>query len=94
MKAYPVFFQYIVDYDKSMKTLAVTPWKTQNQELLEKAGTTVTTTSDEETLNTVLQQIDNENNRVIYLSFSRCVGCSEEWRRLEGFQYSIYKCYA
>ena len=52
-----------------MKTLAVTPWKTQNQELLEKAGTTVTTTSDEETLNTVLQQIDNENNRVIYLSF-------------------------
>ncbi|VYT43033.1 Type I phosphodiesterase / nucleotide pyrophosphatase [Bacteroides ovatus] len=69
MKAYPSFFQYIVDYDKSMKTLAVTPWKTQNQELLEKAGTTVTTTSDEETLNTVLQQIDNENNRVIYLSF-------------------------
>ena len=69
MKAYPGFFQYIVDYDKSMKTLAVTPWKTQNQELLEKAGTTVTTTSDEETLNTVLQQIDNENNRVIYLSF-------------------------
>lgn len=69
MKAYPGFFQYIVDYDKTMKTLAVTPWKTQNQELLEKAGTTVTTTSDEETLNTVLQQIDNENNRVIYLSF-------------------------
>lgn len=55
-----------------MKTLAVTPWKTQNQELLEKAGTTVTTTSDEETLNTVLQQIDNENNRVIYLSFAMC----------------------
>ena len=69
MKEYPGFFQYIVDYDKSMKTLAVTPWKTQNERLLDKAGTTITTTSDEETLSTVLQKINDEDNRVIYLSF-------------------------
>lgn len=69
MKEYPGFFQYIVDYDKSMKTLAVTPWKTQNEKLLDKASTTITTASDEETLSTALQQINDENNRVIYLSF-------------------------
>lgn len=69
MKEYPGFFQYIVDYDKSMKTLAVTPWKTQNEKLLDKAGATITTASDEETLNTVLQKMNDEDNRVIYLSF-------------------------
>lgn len=69
MKEYPGFFQYIVDYDKSMKTLAVTPWKTLNEKLLDKASSTVTTASDEETLNTVLQKVSNEDNRVIYLSF-------------------------
>ena len=69
IKAYPGFFQYITDYDKSMHTLAVTPWKIQNEKLLDKATTNVTTASDEETLATALQQIDEESNRVIYLSF-------------------------
>lgn len=69
LKAYPGFFQYITDYNKSMKTLAITPWKTLNDKLLDEASVTFTSTSDEETLNKALQNIDEENNRVIYLSF-------------------------
>ena len=69
MKVYSVFFQYIADYDKSMKSLAITPWKTQNQNLLNKASTVITSKSDEETLSTALDKLKNEDNRVIYLSF-------------------------
>lgn len=77
MKEYPRFFQYIVDYDKSMKTLAITPWKTQNEKLLDKASSTVTTVSDEETLNTALQKISDEDNRVIYLSFRNVLDAAQ-----------------
>lgn len=69
LKVYPGFFQYIADYDKSLKTLAVTPWKIQNEKLLNKATTSVTTQSDEETLNTALLKLREEDNRVVYLSF-------------------------
>lgn len=69
MKVYPGFFQYIADYDKSMKSLAITPWKIQNQNLLNKASTVITSKSDEETLNIALDKMRDEDNRVIYLSF-------------------------
>lgn len=86
IKEYPGFFQYIVDYDKSIKTLAVTPWKKMNEELLDKASRTVTTVSDEETLNTALQQINEENNRVIYLSFRSVLDAAKQggWNSANG----------
>ena len=83
MKVYPGFFQYIADYDKSMKSLAITPWKTQNQNLLNKASTVITSKSDEETLSTALDKLKNEDNRVIYLSFRGVLDAEMEGGSLE-----------
>lgn len=69
MKAYSSFFQYISDYDKSIHTLAVTPWQMQNKNLLFNATRTVTSTSDEETLEEGLSSLQEGDNRVVYLSF-------------------------
>lgn len=69
LKVYPGFFQYISDHDGSIKTLAITPWKMQNEKLLNKASTTITSQSDEETLTEALTRLNEEDNRVVYLSF-------------------------
>ncbi|MDR1716094.1 MAG: alkaline phosphatase family protein [Prevotella sp.] len=69
MKSYPGFFEYIADYDKNVRTLAITPWRTQNEKLLNKAHQTFTTASDDETMNKALTALQEENNKVIYLSF-------------------------
>lgn len=78
IKEYPGFFQYIVDYDKSISTLAVTPWKNQNKKLFSQAKRIVTTSTDEETLNTALTQIGTEDNRVTYLSFRSVLDAAKQ----------------
>lgn len=69
IKDYPGFFQYIVDYDKNMATSVITPWRTQNNKLLFQAKKVKTTSNDEETLNEALKQLNEESNRITYLSF-------------------------
>lgn len=69
LKDYNSIFQYIKDYDKSMKTLAVTPWNTQNKQLLYDATRTVTTQNDDETQINVLQALQDDNYRMIYLTY-------------------------
>lgn len=69
LKSYTSFFQYISDYDSKMPTVAITPWKLQNEKLLFDAMTNITTATDEETLEKALNRIEEENDRVIYLSF-------------------------
>jgi len=69
VKDIPGFFRYITDYDKTLATLAVTPWKQQNATLLYNATRTVTTSGDEETLATVLESLANGSDRLIYCSF-------------------------
>lgn len=78
IKKYPGFFQYIVDYDKSISTLAVTPWENQNKKLLSQATRVITTSTDEETLNTVLTQLNEENYRATYLSFRSVLDAAKQ----------------
>lgn len=78
IKEYPGFFQYVVDYDKSIATLAVTPWENQNKKLLSQATRVVTTSTDEETLNTVLTQLNAENYRATYLSFRSVLDAAKQ----------------
>lgn len=76
LKDYNSFFQYIKDHDKSIKTLAVTPWNNQNKNLLYDATYTVTTQNDEETQARVLKALQEEDNRVIYLSYKDVLGAA------------------
>lgn len=69
MKSYSSFFQYIADYDKTMHTLAITPWAEQNKNLLLDATRVITSASDEETLELALKNLKEEDNRMVYLSF-------------------------
>ena len=69
MRVYPGFFQYISDYDKTINTLAVTPWANLNRQLAKNASRTETTSSDEETLAVTLKSLEKEDNRITYVSF-------------------------
>ena len=69
MRVYPGFFQYISDYDKTINTLAVTPWTNLNRQLAKSASRTETTSSDEETLAITLKSLEKEDNRITYVSF-------------------------
>ncbi len=69
LKIYPGFLQYVTDYNKALKSLVVTPWKTQNETLMYQADRIVTTTTDEETVNKVLSHWDDDNYRITYVSF-------------------------
>lgn len=77
IKEYPGFFQYIVDYNNKMPVLAVTPWENLNKKLLSEARV-ITTSGDEETLNTVLAQLNEEKNRVTYLSFRSVLDAAKQ----------------
>lgn len=71
LKVYPSFLQYVTDYNKALKSLVVTPWKKMNENLLYQADRIVTTTTDEETVQKVIESWEDQmmDYRVTYLSF-------------------------
>lgn len=67
---YPNIINHIAEYNHENPTLCVTPWERLNKNMLNTAQKTITTTSDTETKDVVLQHIRESNFDFTLVGFS------------------------
>lgn len=66
---FPNIIEHITEASPNARTLCITPWKTLNENMLNNTSKTITSTSDEESRDLVVDNLENEDMNFTLVSF-------------------------